>query len=258
MKRLKGKIALITGAAGGMGAADAVLFARQGATVILTDVQDEMGEETARGIVASPDTAGSGGSAVYRRLDVTSEPDWVETVAWVESEYGRIDVVVNNAGTFSGRMGRLSDHTVEDWNRVIAVNATGVFLGTKHGARSMRRTVGGSIINVSSVYGLVGAPGEAPYPASKGAVRSFTKVAAVQLAPDNIRVNSVHPGFIETPQSASLMEDPVARANLVERTPIGRIGTSEDVAWGVLYLASDESAYMTGSEFVIDGGITAQ
>ncbi len=257
MNRLPGKTAIITGAAGGMGAAEARLFAEQGATVVLTDVQDELGHKVAAEIAAS------GGVAVYRRLNVSDESEWEETVGWVEAQYGRLDVVVNNAGIFSGRMGRLSDYTEQDWDRVIAVNATGVFLGTKVGARSMRRTVtsevrGGSIINVSSVYGLVGAPGEGPYPASKGAVRSFTKAAAVQLAPDNIRVNSVHPGFIDTPQAASLMDDPVERAALVERTPIGRIGTSEDVAWGIVYLASDESTYMTGAEFIIDGGITAQ
>ncbi len=234
-----------------MGAAEARLFAQEGAVVILTDVQDELGEKTAR------DVTKSGDPAVYRRLNVSSESEWIETIDWVESCYGRLDVVVNNAGIFSGRVGRLVDYTADDWDRVIAVNATGVFLGTKHGARSMRNATGGSIVNISSVYGLVGAAGEAPYPASKGAVRSFTKAAAVQLAPDNIRVNSVHPGFIDTPQSASLMDDPVERAKLVERTPIGRIGTSEDVAWGVLYLASDESAYMTGAEFVIDGGVTA-
>jgi cyclopentanol dehydrogenase len=257
MNRLTGKTALITGAAGGMGAAGARLFAAEGARVLLTDVQDELGHRVAAEIAAA------GGVAEYRHLDVSDESEWEETIGWVEAEYGRLDVVVNNAGIFSGRMGRLSDCTVEDWDRVIAVNATGVFLGTKLGARSMRRTVssevlGGSIINVSSVYGLVGAPGEGPYPASKGAVRSFTKAAAVQLAPDNVRVNSVHPGFIDTPQAASLMDDPVERAALVQRTPIGRIGTSEDVAWGFVYLASDESAYMTGAEFVIDGGITAQ
>jgi NAD(P)-dependent dehydrogenase (short-subunit alcohol dehydrogenase family) len=252
VNRLKDKIALITGAAGGMGAAEAALFAEEGAAVILTDVQDELGRGTAREIEKS------GGSAVYRHLDVSDEHEWAKTITWVETQYGRLDVVVNNAGIFSGRMGRLVDYTVDDWDRVIAVNATGVFLGTRHGALSMRKTGGGSIVNISSVYGLVGAPGEAPYPASKGAVRSFTKAAAVQLAPDKIRVNSVHPGFIDTPQSASLMDDPAQRAKLIERTPIGRIGTSEDVAWGVLYLASDESNYMTGAEFVIDGGVTAQ
>jgi cyclopentanol dehydrogenase len=257
VNRLTGKTALITGAAGGMGAAGARLFAAEGARVLLTDVQDELGHRVAAEIVAS------GGDARYRHLNVSDESEWEETVGWVESQYGRLDVVVNNAGIFSGRMGRLSDYTEQDWDRVIAVNATGVFLGTKLSARSMRRTAtsdvrGGSIINVSSVYGLVGAPGEGPYPASKGAVRSFTKAAAVQLAPDDIRVNSVHPGFIDTPQAASLMDDPVERAALVDRTPIGRIGTAQEVAWGFVYLASDESAYMTGAEFVIDGGITAQ
>ena len=252
MGRLHEKVAIVTGAAGGMGAAEARLFAQEGASVIVTDVQDEMGEGLVREIAAA------GGTVRYRHLDVSDEDRWRALIGEVEVEYGRLDVLVNNAGIFSGHGGRVADYTVEDWDRVIAVNATGVFLGTKHAARAMRKTGGGSIINISSVYGLVGAPGEAPYPASKGAVRAFTKAAAVQLAKDGIRVNSVHPGFIDTPQAAELMSDPVERQRLVERTPIGRIGTAEDIAWGVLYLAADESAYMTGSEFVIDGGITAQ
>ena len=250
MNRLAGKVALITGAAGGMGAEEARLFASEGASVVLADIMDAEGEATARSIVEA------GGSAGYLHLDVTDEAEWTDVVGRVGERYGRLDVLVNNAGIFSGKIGLIADYSVEDWDRVIAVNATGVFLGTLSGARAMRPG-GGSIINVSSVYGLVGAPTEAPYPASKGAVRSFTKAAAVALAPDGIRVNSVHPGFIDTPQSAGLMDDPAERAKLIERTPVGRIGTSLDVAWGVLYLASDESRYMTGAEFVIDGGITA-
>lgn len=252
MMRLQNKVALITGAAGGMGAVEAKLFAREGATVVLTDVIDEMGENTAQEIVDS------GGSAVYKRLNVTKESEWIQLFDSINAEYGRLDILVNNAGIWSGREGNVVTQPPEDWERVMAVNATGVFLGVKYGSRLMRSGGGGSIVNISSVYGLVGAPSEAGYPASKGAVRAFTKAVAVQLAKDRIRVNSVHPGFIDTPQSSGLIDDPVERENLVSRTPIGRIGTSEDIAWGVLYLASDESAYMTGSEFVIDGGITAQ
>ncbi len=252
MTRLAGKVALITGAAGGMGAAEAALFARHGARVVLADIQDEMGEAAARSIREA------GAAAEYVHLDVADEAQWERAVAGAESAHGRLDVLVNNAGIFSGRAVMVDGYTTGEWDRVMAVNATGVFLGTRHGAAAMRRSGGGSIINVSSIYGLVGAPSEAPYPASKGAVRSLTKAAAVQLAPDGIRVNSVHPGFIDTPQSAGLMDDPVERAKLVERTPVARIGTSEDIAWAALYLASDESAYVTGAEFVIDGGITAR
>ncbi len=253
MSRLEGKAALITGAASGMGAVEARLFAEHGATVVLADVQDEAGEAIARTIRKL------GGSAEYVHLDVSDEAQWVETISRIQDRYGRLDVLVNNAGVYSGKDGLVEDYSEKDWDGVVAVNATGVFLGTKHASEAMKRTgIQGSIVNVSSIYGLVGAPTEAPYPASKGAVRSFTKAAAVQLAPDGIRVNSVHPGFIDTPQSAGLMDDPVERAKLVDRTPIGRIGTSEDIAWGVLYLASDESSYVTGAEFVIDGGITAQ
>ena len=252
MRRLEGKVALITGAASGMGAVEARLFAEHGATVVLADVQDEAGEAIARAIRES------GGPAEYLHLDVSDEPHWVEAIAHIRGRYGQLDVLVNNAGIYSGKTGLVEDYTEEDWSWVVAVNATGVFLGTRHASEAMKRNgTAGSIINVSSIYGLVGAPTEAPYPASKGAVRSFTKAAAVQLAPEGIRVNSVHPGFIDTPQSAGLVDDPVERAKLVDRTPIGRIGTSEDIAWGVLYLASDESSYVTGAEFVIDGGITA-
>ena len=252
MTRLAGKVALITGAAGGMGAVEAELFARHGASVVLADISDEMGRAAARSIAAA------GAEAEYVHLDVADEAQWVRAIERVEGAHGRLDVLVNNAGIFSGRAVSVDGYTVGEWDRVMAVNATGVFLGTRHGAAAMRRSGGGSIINVSSIYGLIGAPSEAPYPASKGAVRSLTKAAAVQLAPDGIRVNSVHPGFIDTPQSAGLMNDPQERAKLVDRTPIARIGTSEDIAWGVLYLASDESAYVTGAEFVIDGGITAR
>ena len=252
MSRLAGKVALITGAASGMGAAEAELFAGHGASVVLADVQDSMGEEIARSIRQS------GGSASYVHLDVSETAQWQEAMNAVVNLHGQLDILVNNAGIFSGRAVSVEGYRVDEWERVMAVNATGVFLGTRFGSDLMRVSGRGSIVNVSSIYGLVGAPSEGPYPSSKGAVRSLTKAAAVQLAPHGIRVNSVHPGFIDTPQSSGLMDDPAQRAKLVERTPIGRIGTSEDIAWGVLYLACDESAYVTGAEFVIDGGITAR
>jgi cyclopentanol dehydrogenase len=234
-----------------MGAAEARLFAGEGATVVIADVKDEQGTEVAREI------NDAGGSAGYVRLDVSSEPEWTDVIADTVRAHGRIDVLVNNAGVGGGGVG-IVEFAEADWDRIVGVNATGVFLGTKHAALAMRRTGGGSIINISSVYGLVGAGRGAAYPASKGAVRSFTKAAAVQLAPDNIRVNSVHPGFIDTPQTDWMMADPAIVKTLQDRTPLGRIATPQDIAWGVLYLASDESSYMTGSEFVIDGGITAQ
>jgi len=251
VNRLSGKVAIVTGAAGGMGAAEARLFAEEGATVVVADVQDEAGAEVARQI------NDSGGSARYVSLDVSSEAGWTGIIRDTVQADGCLDVLVNNAGVGGGDA-EMVDFTTQDWDRVIAVNATGVFLGTKHAALAMRRSGGGSIINISSIYGLVGAGSGAAYPASKGAVRSFTKAAAVQLAPDNIRVNSVHPGFIDTPQTGWMMADPDIVRTLQDRTPLGRIATPEDIAWGVLYLATDESSYMTGSEFVIDGGITAQ
>ena len=245
----------MTGAAGGMGAAEAALFAGEGATVVVTDVQDELGHSVAEQI--TKDSADRGGSASYFSLNVASEDQWERVIEHTLRAHGRLDVLVNNAG-IGGGGDEVTDFTVEQWDRVLGVNATGVFLGTKHAALAMRRTAGGSIINISSVYGLVGAGRGAAYPASKGAVRAFTKAAAVQLAPDNIRVNSVHPGFIDTPQTRWMLEDPEIVRELEDRTPLGRIATPEDIAPGVLYLASDESAYMTGAEFVIDGGITAQ
>ena len=242
---------MVTGAAGGMGAAESRLFASEGAVVVVTDVQDELGEDVTREIRAS------GGVTRYLRLDVSDDRQWRSVIDSTVESFGRLDVLVNNAGIGGGET-NITEVTAEQWNAVMGVNSTGTFLGTKYGAEAMRRSGGGSIINISSVYGLVGAPVGASYPASKGAVRSFTKAAAVQFAPDGVRVNSVHPGFIDTPQTSWMMSDPEIVRQLKERTPLGRIATPEDVAWGVLYLASDESRYVTGSEFVIDGGITAQ
>ncbi len=255
--QMKGLVAIVTGASRGLGYAIAREYGKEGARVVVTArPQSPSGlsgtaDQTAREIQEA------GGDALAVPCDVADEYQVQAMVKQVMDHYGQIDVLVNNAGVGEGG-DKITAFTVAQWDRILGVNATGVFLGTRHAARAMRRTGGGSIINISSIYGLVGAPGEAPYPASKGAVRSFTKVAAVQLAPDNIRVNSVHPGFIDTPQTNWMMVDPAVVQGLEERTPLGRIATPEDVAWGVLYLASDESSYMTGSEFVIDGGITAQ
>jgi len=251
MGRLDGKVALISGGARGQGAAEAQLCAREGAKVVLGDVLDAQGKQVEAEIRAS------GGAATYVHLDVTREADWREAVETAVHNYGKLDVLVNNAGIVI-RKG-IEDTSEEDWDRIMAVNAKGVFLGTKHAIPAMRRAGGGSIVNISSTAGLVGSPyGSAAYTASKGAVRLFTKVTAIQHAQDNIRCNSVHPGPIETPMLQESLAEPTRREDFLQRTPLGRIGTPEDIAYGVLYLVSDESSFVTGSELVIDGGRTAQ
>jgi len=246
--RLDGKVALISGAARGMGECEARLFAREGAKVVLGDVLEEQGRKVAAEINQQ------GGAAMFVRLDVTTEGDWQQAAATAEQTYGKLDVLVNNAGIV--RMSPLDETTLEAWNEVINVNQTGVFLGMKHAVPAMRRAGGGSIINISSVAGLVGLPNIPAYQASKGAVRLLTKNAAVQYAKDKIRANSIHPGRIETPMTANLT--PERRQLVLSMTPLGRDGKPEEVAYGVLYLASDESSFVTGSELVIDGGYTAQ
>ena len=246
--RLDGKGALISGAARGMGEAEARLFAREGAKVVLGDVLEEQGQQVAGDIVQH------GGAATFIRLDVTVESDWQQAVETAERTYGKLDVLINNAGIV--RMAPLDETSLETWNVVINVNQTGVFLGMKHAVPAMRRAGGGSIINISSVAGIVGLPNIPAYQASKGAVRLLTKHAAVQYATDKIRVNSIHPGRIETPMTANLA--PERREMVLSLTPMGRAGKPEEVAYGALYLASDESAFVTGSELVIDGGYTAQ
>ena len=256
--RLAGKVALITGAAAGVegelmgfGGAAARLFARQGARVVLTDLKEDMGRKTAEQIQAL------GGEALFLRQDVTSEEDWQEVVHTAVARFGTINVLVNNAGT--GARFTVEDTTVEVWDAQMAVHAKGVFLGTKSAIPIMRRAGGGSIINVSSIYGLVGSPTSTAYHAAKGAIRIFTKAAAIQYARDNIRVNSVHPGYCHTPlTNDGFTADTERRDWVMERIPLGRLGQADDIAYGMLYLASDESAYVTGAELVIDGGTTAQ
>ncbi len=246
--RLSGKVALISGAARGMGESEARLFAREGAQVVLGDILEDQGRAAVESI------AQQGGTATFVPLDVTRERDWQRAVETVEQAYGRLDILVNNAGIV--RMAPLDETSLEAWNEVIDVNQTGVFLGLKHAVPAMRRAGGGSIVNISSIAGLIGLPNIPAYQASKGAVRILTKNAAVQYATDKIRVNSVHPGRIETPMTAPLA--PERREMLLRLTPLGRDGTAEEVAYGVLYLASDESSYVTGAELVIDGGYTAR
>ncbi len=251
MGRLEGKVALISGGARGQGAVEARMFAAEGAKVVIGDILDQEGKAVEAQI------RGSGAEATYVHLDVTSDSDWRSAVDTAISSYGRLDVLVNNAGIVT--RSSIEDTTEEEWDRVMAVNAKGVFLGTKHAIPAMRRGGYGSIVNISSTAGLVGNPrGSCAYTASKGAVRLFTKLTAVQHAKDRIRCNSVHPGPIDTPMILEAMPDAADREARLRVMPLGRIGTSEDVAYGVLYLASDESSYVTGSELVIDGGITAQ
>ena len=249
--RLAGKVALISGGARGMGAVEARLFAREGARVVIGDILDAEGRRVESEIRAA------GGEAAYVRLDVTAEADWTSAVAAAVSRFGKLDVLVNNAGI--GGHGRLEDTTLEAWTRVMAVNATGVFLGSKAAIPAMRAAGGGSIVNISSQLGLVGMDNSSPqYQASKGAVRLLTKLTALQYAKDKIRANSVHPGPIVTPMTEARRADPETYRLMVSRIPLGRYGEPEEVAFGVLYLASDESSFVTGSELVIDGGWTAQ
>ena len=249
--RLENKVALISGGARGMGAAEARLFANEGAKVVIGDILEDEGRRTEAQINEA------GGECLFLRLDVTSEEDWQRAVAETVARFGKLDVVVNNAGIGGG--GRLEDTTVEEWDRVMAVNAKGVFLGTKAAIPEMRRAGGGSIINISSQLGLVGTDTSSPqYQASKGAVRLLTKATAIQYAGEGIRANSVHPGPIVTPMTEAGRADPQRQQVMMSRIPLGRYGLAEDVAYGVLFLASDESSFMTGSELVIDGGWTAQ
>jgi 3alpha(or 20beta)-hydroxysteroid dehydrogenase len=258
MGRLDGKVALISGGARGQGAEEARLLAREGAKVVLGDVLDDAGKQVEDEIRAL------GGEATYVHLDVTSENDWVEAVGTAVNRYSRLDILVNNAGisgaSTSGEQIRLEDATQAAWDQVLDVNGKGVFLGTKYALPALRQSGGGSIINISSIAGLVGmvGPSSGAYAASKGAVRLLTKSTATQYAADGIRCNSIHPGFIDTPMTERSLSIAENREERIRRTPLGRIGTAADIAYGVLYLASDESSFVTGSELVIDGGYTAQ
>ncbi|MEC9014615.1 MAG: SDR family oxidoreductase [Chloroflexota bacterium] len=234
-----------------MGAFEAELFVQEGAKVVICDVRDDEGDALAKKIVDR------GGEAAFVHLDVTSESDWAAAVREAVERYGKLDVLVNNAGV-SAR-GSIEETSPDDWDRVMDINAKGVFLGTRSAIPEMRKAGGGSIINISSQLGLVGMGESSPqYQASKGAVRIFSKSAAIQYAHEGIRVNSVHPGPIITPMTEARRSDEVVRQRMISRIPLGRYGESEDVAYGVLYLASDESSFVTGSELVIDGGWTAQ
>ncbi len=249
--RLGGKVALISGGARGMGAVEARLFAGEGAKVVIGDVLEAEGQKVESEIRAA------GGDAIFVRLDVTSEADWKSAADTAVARFGTLNVLVNNAGV--GSHGRIEDTTLEAWTRVMNINATGVFRGTRTAIPAMRQAGGGSIVNISSQLGLVGVDNSSPqYQASKGAVRLLTKATAIQYAKDGIRANSIHPGPIVTPMTEARRGDPEQYRLTVSRIPLGRYGRPEEVAYGVLYLASDESSFVTGSELVIDGGWTAQ
>ena len=254
--RLEGKVAMITGAANGVrgklmgfGGVSAWLFAREGAKVVITDIDEEDGEITARQIRES------GGEAVFVRLDVTSEGEWEDAVRAAVSCFGRIDVLVNNAGTSSRET--VEKTTVDMWDGQMEVHAKGAFLGARAVIPEMRRIGGGSIINVSSIFALIGSPSSTAYHAAKGAIRSFTRAAAVQYAGEGIRVNAVFPGYVTTPMTQRYFTDAELVGRRTESVPMKRFGRAEEIAYGILYLASDEASYVTGADLVIDGGTTA-
>ena len=248
--RLENKVAFISGGARGMGAVEARLFTGEGAKVVIGDVLEEEGRRTEAEINEA------GGECVFVHLDVTSEDSWRTAIAETVSRFGKLDILVNNAGIY--RTDTVENTSTEQWDQVMDINVKGLFLGTKTAIPEFRNAGGGSIINMSSVAGLVGDHNSTAYTASKGAVRLLTKSTAIQYAAEGIRANSVHPGTIETPMTADRLADESYRQDRVRRTPLGRLGQPEDVAMGVLYLASDESSYVTGAELVIDGGRTAE
>ena len=248
--RLEGKVAFISGGAQGMGATEARIFAREGAKVAIGDVLPE-GKDVAREI------EDAGGECLFTPLDVTSEAQWEAAIAATVARFGRLDILVNNAGV--SQWGLVHETSESDWNRVMDINAKGTFLGTKAAIPAMLESGGGSIINISSQLGLVGTEMSSPqYQSSKGAVRLLTKLTAMQYAKDGIRCNSVHPGPIMTPMTEPRRADAATYAEMLARIPLGRYGEPEEIANGVLFLASDESGWMTGSELVLDGGWTAQ
>jgi NAD(P)-dependent dehydrogenase (short-subunit alcohol dehydrogenase family) len=246
--RLKDKAAIVTGAGHGMGEAEARLFAAEGARVIVADILEHDAERVAADIRAA------GGEATAAKIDVTSEPEWLALIGKTVSAYGRLDILVNNAGISGSSVG--DPNGLEGWNRIIAVNQTSIFLGTKLAAEQMAKTGGGSVVNISSIMGFVGSvSGHPAYHASKGAVRIYSKAAAVRYGPMGVRVNTVHPGYMPPMLNATNAGE---RDDKIAMTPLRRIGKPIEVAYGVLFLASDEASFVTGAELVIDGGFIAQ
>ncbi len=248
--RLDGKVALITGGASGMGASMARIFAREGAKVAVADMLDDEGKKLVDEIVAA------NGAAIFHKLDVTSESEWQEAIAATLAAFGKLDILVNDAGISGSAVDDLFDTAA--WQRLMAVNATGVFLGMKFAIPQMQKAGGGAIVNISSISGVTGQRGiHVGYNASKGAVRTLTKAAAVQHGSDNIRVNSVHPGLMPPMRTSGRTADPAVRAKMLEGVPLRRAGRVEEVANAVLFLASDEASYITGIELYVDGGFLA-
>lgn len=248
--RLQGKVALISGGAKGQGATEARLFVKEGASVVIGDILEDEGSKVEAEINES------GGGALFTKLDVTSASDWESAVKLAVERFGKLDVLINNAAIYSRVP--IEHATEEEWDMIMAVNTKGVFLGTRAVIPAMREAGGGSIVNISSTAGLVGSTRGGAYATSKGGVRLFTKNTAMQHAKDGIRANSIHPGPIDTDMISEALGTPEGLALSESRIPMGRVGTVDDVAYGVLFLASDESSYMTGAELVIDGGMTAQ
>ena len=251
MGRLENKVALISGGSRGMGAVEAEMFANEGAHVVIADILENEGRKTASKIAAT------GARCLFKRLDVLQASDWEAAVGTAISAFGKLDILVNNAGVTSRKM--LLETSEPEWDRVMDINSKGTFLGIKTAIPAMKDSGGGSIINISSQMGIVGADYISPqYQASKGAVRILTKSVAIQYASDNIRCNSIHPAPIETDMTADIRDDADSFQDMLRRIPMARYGKPEEVAYAVLYLASDESSFVTGSEVVVDGGWTAQ
>jgi len=248
MGRLDGKVAIITGAASGQGALEAKMFAKEGAKVVANDVQ----EDNLKAVVEEINK--DGGEALAIKHDVTSEAEWKDVISKTVEAYGTLNILVNNAGVFIA--GTAEEATLDTWNKVMNINAAGTFLGIKYAIPEMRKAGGGSIVNISSISGILGF-GAAAYNASKGAIRTLTKNVAADFAKDNIRVNSIHPGVVVTPMTEPLLNVQETRKSLEDMTPLPHFGEPKDIAYGALYLASDETSFMTGSELIIDGGVVA-
>jgi len=248
--RLENKVAIVTGAASGMGAATARRFAKEGAKVVVADMLEAEGKQVAA------DIAKAGGGAVFMALNVTDEENWKSVVAATVAQFGKLDILVNNAGISGSAVNDLLETGI--WDRVMGINATGVFLGTAASVPAMRKAGGGSIINISSISGVVGQTMvHMSYNASKGAVRTMTKSTAVQFGKDNIRCNSVHPGLMPPMRTSGATADPTVRARMLQSVPLGRAGEVDEVANATLFLASDEASYITGTEIYVDGGYLA-